>query len=152
MAKIVNKNFESEFDINKLKTIIKAYKRLQNCDQSYVPNVNSEIWSNIPARARKTDIKVANLQDSLLRGISAVTTTLNELLQCDANRGKINLQNVAAKLIDATALIGHVAKELSFNRREAIRTFLHKDSKQACSRANKVEYMLFGDDIFAKIQ
>ena len=42
--------------------------------------------------------------------------TLNELLQCDANKGKINLPRVATKLIDATALTGHVAKELSFNR------------------------------------
>ena len=77
---------------------------------------------------------------------------LNELLQCDANKGKINLQEVATKLVDATALMGHVAKELSFDHREALSTFLHKDFKQACSRANKVEHMLFGDDISVKIQ
>ena len=36
----------------------------------------------------KLDIKVANLLDLLLRGISAVMITLNELLQCAANKGK----------------------------------------------------------------
>ena len=88
---IVNKNFESALDIDKLKTIIKSYKWSQNCNQLYVPKVNPEIWSNIPTCARKTDINVANLQDSLLRSITAVMITLNELLQCDANKGKINL-------------------------------------------------------------
>ena len=132
LAKIVNKNFESEFDIDKLKTNIKSYKRPQNFDQLYVPEVNSETWSNILARARKTDTKVANLQYSLLRGISAVIVTLNEILQCEANKGKINRQNFPTKLINATALMGHVAKELPFNRKEALWTFLHGDLRQAC--------------------
>jgi hypothetical protein len=56
------------------------------------------------------------------------------------------------KLIDATALIGHVSKELSFKSRELIRPFLHNDFKQACSRDNRVERLLFGTDLAATVQ
>ena len=47
--------------------------------------------------------------------------------------------------------MGHVSKELSFKRRDALKPFLQKDFKQACSRTNKVEHMLFGNDLAAKV-
>ena len=97
-------------------------------------------------------IKIAHLQDSLQAGISCLMIALDDMLQSDAQNKKPNLQKLATKLIDATALTGHVSKELSFKRRDALKPFLQKDFKQACSHTNKVEHMLFGNDLAAKVQ
>ena len=64
----------------------------------------------------------------------------------------ISPRSIASKLIDATALIGHVNKELSFKRRDQIKPFLHNDCKQACSRSNEVDTLLFGSDLAGKVQ
>ena len=53
LAKIANKNLETELDLEKLKAIIKSYKRPENCEQLYVPRINPEIWGNLTKTARK---------------------------------------------------------------------------------------------------
>ena len=95
--------------MEKLKAIIKSYKRPENCEQLYVPQINPEIWANRTKNSQKNDIKVAHLQDSLQAGISCLMIALDDMLQSDAQNKKPNLQKLATKLIDATALMGHVS-------------------------------------------
>ncbi|CAB4038394.1 Hypothetical predicted protein, partial [Paramuricea clavata] len=152
LAQITDKNFIVELEPGKLKNILQKHQRPQNCEQLYVPRVNPEIWSKIPGHTRKKDIKLANLQDTLQTSVSAITSSLNDIMQSHEMHEQADLKMVASKLIDATALIGHVSKELSFKRRESIRPFLHNDFKQACSRDNKVESLLFGTDLAATAQ
>ena len=78
----------------------------------------------MPGHAKKKDIKLANLQDTLQTSVSAIMSSLDSGEQT-------SLKMVAPNLVDATALIGHVSKELSFKCRESIRPFLHQDFKQA---------------------
>ena len=47
LAKLANKNLDTELDLEKLKAIIKSYKRPENCEQLYVPRINPEIWANL---------------------------------------------------------------------------------------------------------
>ena len=82
----------------------------RNSSELYVPKVNLEIWQNMKPYAKKADIKVANLQDTLIKGLSGQNLS--------------NLQ-MYPKLIDAAALVGHVYKELSYTQKEAIRPILH---------------------------
>ena len=42
LAKIGNKNLEIELDLEKLKAIIKSYKRPENCEQLYVPRIETK--------------------------------------------------------------------------------------------------------------
>jgi hypothetical protein len=152
LAQITDKNFVIELEPEKLKNILQKHKRPQNCEQLYVPKVNPEIWYKIPGHAKKKDIKLANLQDTLQTSVSAIMSSLDSIMQSHGLKEQTSLQMVASNLVDATALIGHVSKELSFKRRESIRPFLHHDFKQACSRTNKVESLLFGSDLAATAQ
>ena len=79
-------------------------------------------------------------------------SSLNDIMQSHEMKRPTDLKLVASRLIDASALIGHVFKELSFKRRESIRPFLHNDFKEACSRNNKVESLLLGTDLAGKAQ
>jgi hypothetical protein len=152
LTQITDKNFIVELEPGKLKNILQKHQRPQNCEQLYAPRVNPEIWSKMPGHTRKKDIKLANLQDTLQTSVSAITSSLNDIMQSHEMQEQADLKMVASKLIDATALIGHVSKELSFKHRESIRPFLHNDFKQACARDNKVESLLFGTDLAATAQ
>lgn len=152
LAQITDKNFIAELEPGKLKNILQKHQRPQNCEQLYVPKVNPEIWYKMPGHIRKKDIKLANLQDTLQSSVSAIMSSLNDIMQSHEMKKQTDLKMVASNLVDATALIGHVSKELSFKRRESIRPILHNDFKQACSRDNKVESLLFGSDLAATAQ
>ena len=81
LAKLVNEKFTLEFDLAKRKEISQQYNVPTNCDNLYVPRVNTEIWGRLSSNAKKTDIKFSLLQDMLLRISSAVMLTVASLLE-----------------------------------------------------------------------
>ncbi|CAB4021804.1 Hypothetical predicted protein [Paramuricea clavata] len=82
LASIVNKNFSDDVDLTKLKSILNTHKKPENCTELFVPRVNTEIWHKMKPHQRKADIKFSNLQDTLIKGVSALTTASNDLLVC----------------------------------------------------------------------
>jgi hypothetical protein len=152
LAKIFDQRLSDEIDRAKLKTIVSKYKSPQNCEELYLTIVNQEIWSQLPTHAKKADIRVANLQDTLLGGISASLISVNELLECRAKKTLPDYKGLITQLVDSIALTGFVCKELSYRRCDTLRPLLHKDFQQACSRTNKIGKMLFGDDLPKAIQ
>ena len=147
LAKIINSKLTEEFDLPKLKETLGKYKRPQNCEAMYVPKVNTEIWQKMKPFAKRADIKMANLQDTLLKGLSGLADSTNALLTCRENKTIPNYKDIIPKLLDTSALMSHVCKELSYKRKEAIRPILHNDFKQLCTKAHKVGPLLFGDDL-----
>ena len=75
---------------------------------------------------------------------------IDSLLSCREKKTMPNYKTLIPQLIDTTALFGHVCKELSYKRRDAIRPILHPDYKPLCSHAHKA--LLFGDDLAKKAQ
>ena len=76
LAKIVNSKLSEEVDLAKLKETLGKYKRPENCTEMYVPKVNQEIWQKMKPYAKRTDIKMANLQDTIMKGLLACLTVL----------------------------------------------------------------------------
>ena len=68
LASIVNKNFSDNVDLTKLKSLLNTHKKPENCAELFVPRVNTEIWQQMKPYRRKVDIKLSNLQDTLIKG------------------------------------------------------------------------------------
>ena len=92
------------------------------------------------------------LQDTLIKLSSAIVVTVEDLLSHREKKTSHNYRSLIPRLTDSVALLGHVNKELSFKRRDAIRPYLNQEFKQACSRTLKPGKLLFGEDLPKTLQ
>jgi hypothetical protein len=152
LAQIINSKLADDFDAPKLKETLSKYKRPENCEQMYVPKVNQEIWHNMKPFAKKADIKMANLQATLIKKLSGQANATNTLSECRESKTIPDYRAIVPQLIDTTALFGHLCKELSYKCKDAIRPILHPDFKPLCSRTHKVGPLLFGEDLANEAQ
>ena len=152
LSKLVNDKFQTEYTVEKRKEILQKYKVPSNCSELFVPKVNSEIWTKLNANSKRSDIRTSVLQDTLVKVSSAIIVTVNDLLSHREKKTSPDYKTLIPRLTDSVALLGHVHKELSFKRRDAIRPFLNQEFKQACSRTLKPGKFLFGEDLPKTLQ
>ena len=123
LSKLVNDRFHIEYSVDKRKEILQKYKKLINCTELFVPKVNPEIWGNLRANSKRSDIRMSVLQDTLIKVSSAIVVTVEDLLSHREKKTSPNYRSLLPRLTDSVAL--HVNKELSFKRRDAIRPYLN---------------------------
>lgn len=152
LSKLVNDKFQTEYTVEKRKEIVQKYKVPSNCHELYVPKVNSEIWGKLNANSKRSDIRTSVLQDTLVKVSGAIIVTVDDLLSHREKKTTPDYKALISRLTDSVALIGHVHKELSFKRRDAIRPYLNQEFKQACSRTLKPGKLLFGEDLPKTLQ
>ena len=75
-----------------------------------MPRVNPEILATLNAFKRKADLRVANMQQSLQKATFALSSTCDKLL---ALKSQAETKEMLTDSVDAIALVGHVASELS---------------------------------------
>ena len=93
----------------------------ENCEQLNIPRVNPEIWATLNAFKRKADLRFAIMQQSLQKATFALLSTCNKLL---AVKSQVETKEMLTDSVDAIALVGHVASELSALRREHLKPSL----------------------------
>eukprot|EP00794_Sanderia_malayensis_P014718 gene14718-16248_t len=152
LGKILNSKFPAEFDPEKRKELLSKYKVPSNCESFHVPKVNPEIRQKLNAHAKRCDMSLYTQQDTLLRVTSAISSVVDNLLSARQKNETPDYQSLIAQIIDSVALLGHVNRELSFKRRDLLRTNLGPEFKQACSRNMKIGKFLFGADLSQVIQ
>ena len=70
---IVDTKFKADLDLDKRKEILNHCKVPGNCASSFVPKVNPEIWAKLSTYARRNDVWMSTLQDTLLRIADAIS-------------------------------------------------------------------------------
>lgn len=152
LAELVNGKFNAEYSVEKRKEILQKYKKPSNCDNVLVPKVNEEIWSKLPANAKRSDIRTSALQDTLVKVSSAIICTSDKLLEHREKKTIPSYKALINPLLDSVALLGHVCTELSYKRRDALKPFLYQDFRPACARSRKPGKLLFGNDLVKTLQ
>ncbi|XP_068752154.1 uncharacterized protein [Montipora capricornis] len=152
LAELVNGKFNAEYSVEKRKEILQKYKKPSNCDNVLVPKVNEEIWSKLPANAKRSDIRTSALQDTPFKVSSAIICTSDKLLEHREKKTITSYKALINPLLDSVALLGHVCTELSYKRRDALKPFLHQDFRPACARSRKPGKLLFGNDLAKTLQ
>jgi len=152
LSKLVNDKFQTEYTVEKRKELTQKYKIPSNCHELFVPKINSEIWGKLNTSSKRSDIRTSVLQDTLIKVSSAIIVTVDDLLSHREKKTSPDYKTLIPRLTDSVALIGHVHKELSFKRRDAIRPYLNQEFKQACSRTLKPGKLLFGEDLPKTLQ
>ena len=104
VAKIVNEKFTTDLGTDKRKEILEKYKAPANCINLFVPKVNEPIWTKLKGFYRQRDLRVAVLQDSLVRVSGVLSLTIDELLKGRENKTTVDSLAIATRLFDSVAL------------------------------------------------
>ena len=124
LAVIADKSWGTRLTSDKIKKLTERYNRPENVSNIVPTKVNNEIWSQLSAAKKKTDLQLSNLQQTLRKVVITVLQTGDELLP--KTNGEMN-KNPASRSVDALALLGHANAELSRLRREQIQFALRPE-------------------------
>ena len=150
LADIAMKRWGNKLTSEKITSILGKHPQPENCGNMAIARVNPEIWAPLNAAKRKSDLRLANMQQALQKATFAIVTTCDKLLAAKAH---IDTKEMLTDSIDAIALVGHVVSELSSLRREQLRPSLKQEYHTICS--NNVptsSKLLFGDDLAKQIR
>ena len=127
----------------KLKEKYEKYGHPSNCEKLTVPKVNPEIWGQISHVKKQQDLRLANVQNAIVKVGFALTNSVEAMLKARQQNGATNLDEFVVAVTDALALLGHANVDLSLRRREFLRPCLN----QEYSTQHSVTTLLFGDDL-----
>ena len=145
LANHVNKRFAGKLKDTKLKEKFELYFRPGNCDRLKVPLVNHELWSKLRPPVKTQDLRLANVQQTIVKATVALTEATDQITKVKGPfEGK---QKVITSLTDSLALLGHATYELSLRRRDIMRPSINKELRALCSPQIPVTEFLFGDDV-----
>ena len=105
-----------------------------------------------PHKCQRSDIRTSALQDTLVKVSIAIICTTDKLLGHREKKTIANYKALINPLLDSVALLGYVCTELSYERRDALKPFLHKTIRLACARSRKPGKILFGNDLAKTFQ
>ena len=151
LADLINGKFNAEYSVEKRKEILQKYKP-NNCYNLLVPKVNEKIWNKFPTNAKCSDIRTSALQDTLVTVSSAIICTTDKLLGHSEKKLIASYKALINPLLDSAALLGYVCTELSYERRDILKPFLHKEIRLACARSRKPGKLPFGNDLAKTLQ
>lgn len=150
LANIALKRWGKKLTAEKISSILAKHVQPENCEGLNIPRVNPEIWATLNAFKRKADLRLANMQQSLQKATFALLSTCDKLL---ALKSQVETKEMLTDGVDAIALVGHVASELSALRREHLKPSLRPEFHAICANnATTTSNLLFGDDLAKQIR
>ena len=101
LATFLMTRFQTQTDPKKLKAKFDHYKRPAYYQILTAPQTNKEIWRSLKIAAKRTDVKMTNVQKNLLKATSALARCADDLAKNNINKERL------ASLTDAMILLGH---------------------------------------------
>ena len=107
-----------------------------NCDKFYSPILNEEILKNrnIHSYYKRNDRRWFDLQNLILKSSTAVMNIANICLDADNKNRLIESKEVVVKATDAITLLGRALKQITFERKERLRSALSEDYRSICDQ------------------
>ena len=152
LANIAMKRWEISLSSDKLKGLLAKHLKPGNCPELLVPKVNPEIWSQLENYRRKADLRLGNLQQTLQKATFGILNSCHQLV---SEHGTNVSKEILAPAVDAIALLGHAASELSQLRREQVKPALKREFYSLCTATNESSTrspLLFGTDLAKRIR
>ena len=125
----------------------------QNTKAVCAPLLNPEIWGELPRAARSSDKRMINLQENLQRAALTSACTIEYLLAKEkANRKGEQEKDPQISVLmqehmNSIALLGNVSQQLSFTRRQRLKTHMNPKISGICDLKYEGPHkLLFGDD------
>lgn len=150
LADIALKRWDKKLSSDKIKSLTDKYKQPQNCSDIKAIRVNPEIWSQMNAKKRKTDLKISNLQQIIRKITFATLQTTNMLIN---NSSASDNNTIMAQQVDTIAMLGHLNTQLAQLRRDEIKPSLKAEYSTICSAEVPISsQFLFGDDLAKQLR
>ena len=153
LAAIAKKRWGRKLAQDKLASLLDKHPQPENCAEIVVPRTNPEIWAQLNSYKRKSDLKLANMQQTVQKATFAVLTLCDKVL---ALKGEApSTKEILSDGVNATALLGHVLADLSNLRREQIKPALKSEFHGLCSNErepSETSQLLFGEDLAKQIR
>jgi len=115
-------------------TLRNQFKIPSNCRGFVVPKMNTELWNNLPTRAKVADLRVQQMQQSLSIGLITIANMANEV----AKHAKLvppELKKTLLRLaIDGANILGDQLQLCSARRRNEIKRLINPEYGSICSK------------------
>ena len=130
-----------------MKELVQKYSVQENCKQLVVTRVNPEVWRACSPKTRDNDLKLQQIQRSIVTSLRHLAILSDQLLNFSNMLGSTNLNELLNYCSDTIALICSANREINLKRREHIKPDLHFDYKLLCSQHVPITQFLFGDNL-----
>ena len=136
---------------SKLKELYDELPVPENCPGLEKILVNEDIWSRIPPDSRSSDLKLQRVQTALVKGVTALSSMCDVLLQNYESDLAIILEKHFEVAMDfatkAFKAFGAANFEISMRRRENLKSTIANDFVHLCAPSVPFTDKLFGDDV-----
>ena len=120
----------------------KKYPRPENATKMDTVTTNGLVWDKLDPSRRAMDSKLQHIQGFMLKGMTAVASSIDKLLdKADTDR------EILDPLVDAIALVGQAHFELCLRRRELQKPDINREFHRICAPSHPVTNDLYGDDL-----
>ena len=137
---------------DKLQEKLAKYRPPENCPSLLVPQVNQELWENLPFGSKCKDLALQRIQQTTVKSSTAVVQLIDLLLIAKNTPAQLKIDEILRLAFDSLLLSTNALHEISARRKEQIRPELDKQYQRICGRQLPISKHLFGEDLSQAIK
>jgi len=119
----------------------------ENCKIFAVPKMNSEIWTQLPAQAKISDLKNQTHLKSLSLALSSLSRIAEIAAKSSSNQSNDSSKEIIKIALDTANVLGDEFQEVCNKRRLDVRRHMNAEYSAVCSAKIPIGEYLFGSDL-----